>query len=357
MAKVQYVKEGEHLYPKTKAKYVEGIVSEDLLLTSKYDFLIHQLSRSDIKWGSTREALNFLHFSDIHGDSINIDRIVKFRNKYNSLIDDSICTGDIVNYQFTDDISFMDINGANNILLSVGNHDTYKNGSWNGATELETHNLLLKNKDLWNIVSSGNVCYYYKDYSAKRIRLIVLDCMHWNTTQSSWFDSTLNDAKSLGYAVLIATHIAPKEVSDADFSNPFDSPTSNKGWESDGYAQSFFNNNNIPEKIETFKQGGGEFICYFGGHTHCDIFRKLKGYNQLMFCTTNASCDDNVQHADGANYRKNGTISQDCFNILSIDRTSKTLTIARIGMDTDRLGRHIGVTVYDYHNNNVVYNY
>ena len=292
------------------------------------------------------KALTLLHFSDIHGDSVNLARIVAFKGA-NSALDAALFTGDMVHNDWSDGIDFWAAVGAQDILVAIGNHD-----SRSGKTATDCYGRYISPfVSNWGVTSQANLCYYYKDWSAKNVRLIVLDCMHWDGTQASWLASTLAAAKTAGYHVVVANHYAPASSPTGIKSCSFDTLGSNDAqWDNINSA--------APSAVQDFIDGGGKFVCWLCGHTHADMFRHPASYpHQLYVAVANAGMNAHTVTASGCQlYREDGGQSQDLFNLVSVNPVRNTLTIVRVGADRDTIGRHIGTVVYDYAENEIIWN-
>ena len=329
--------------------------------------VITQFSRQYQRfWVLGQKKITLLHFSDIHGDEKNFKRIVQYVEENKSMLTDVICTGDIVNYQFSDGIDWWKNNiGDNKILMSIGNHDplvTQGTWDWFGKNAAECYDryfspFIAK----WGVNYTQDICYYYKDYSNVSIRLIVLDGMRWNNikedaVQEEWFKNLLTDAKSKSLHVLVASHFPPDvSVGDKNANINFDCWYSTQQWEKESYG---LLSPKVADAINDFQTSGGKFICYIGGHTHGDLFRSLKRYpNQLMVIVANASCYEHVNNADCWYSRHESDNSQELFNLLNIDTENKILSIVRVGCCFDRYARHIGTISFDYENHKVLSQY
>ena len=279
---------------------------------------------------------------------------------------DVICTGDIVNYQFSDGIDWWKNNiGNNNILMCIGNHDplvTQGKWDWFGKNAQECYEQYFSTYIAnWGVTYTENLCYYYKDYESANIRLIVIDGMRWNNikeddAQKEWFSSKLNEAREKSYHVIVASHFPPDtSVGDKDNTNNFDCWYSSQSWETEQYG---LLSPKVADLVNAFQSNGGIFICYIGGHTHGDLFRPLKRYpNQLMVVVANASCYEHVRNADCWYIRSESDKSHELFNLLNIDTYSKVLSVARIGCNFDRYGRHMGTISFDYGSHKVLSQY
>ena len=323
----------------------------------------HQYQRD---WALGQKKITLLHFSDIHGDEKNFKRIVQYVEENKSMLTDVICTGDIVNYQFSDGIDWWKNNiGDNKILMAIGNHDplvTQGTWDWFGKNAAECYDryfspFIAK----WGVNYTQDLCYYCKDYSDVSIRLIVLDGMRWNnikedTVQEEWFKQQLNDAKEKNLHVVVASHFPPDtSVGNKNNNINFDCWYSTQQWEKESYG---LLSPKVADAINDFQTSGGKFICYIGGHTHGDLFRPLKRYpNQLMVIVANASCYEHVNNAGCWYSRHESDNSQELFNLLNIDTENKILSIVRVGCCFDRYARHIGTISFDYENHKVLSQY
>ena len=300
-----------------------------------YDNIMLQATRPLLtnmgKYGS--KPLVLCYFSDIHGDYINLKRILEFYNNYKEYFTDIIHTGDNISSVFTDDFEFWkNINGSNAILNCIGNHDTSRREGENfiyDITSKQCYDKFFKGQiEYWNCIQPENaedlgLCYYYKDYAAAKIRLVVLDCMHFTDSQNSWFSQILTEAKDKDFSVLVANHFQGGDM-ECDESCTFQSPL----WKR---ADAIINEK-ASATVDTFVNAGGEFITWICGHSHRDLFGVLKKYpNQTCITIDCASTNDYWNDS----FRKRGTKSQDCFNIMSINRTSKTFSIYRVGNNID----------------------
>lgn len=307
---------------------------------------------SELKAKKKDESFNHLvisYFSDIHGSKANLERILEFCNHYQLYIDDILHTGDIVYNQFTDDFFYWKEAGADRILNTIGNHDTAYRDEANGKWDVWAH----AGKDCYDkffapFISSWGVmqpkdaikdgaCYYYKDYSDSGIRLIVLDCMKYDSKQNSWFADVLSDAYHSNYAVICVSHFAAGKL-DHSTENVFDSksPVENT---------SGFINESASKLVDSYIDYGGEFICWLGGHIHIDSCAKLLLHpRQICINVAEAMCSG----AFGDQKRVLGTKSQDLFNIVSVNRNTRELTLLRVGADIDVLGRRRFKYVINY---------
>ena len=295
---------------------------------------------------SVAKPVTLLHFSDIHGDVTELKRMVDLRASFSSMIDDAICTGDMVEQRYSNGMSWWaSVSGSENILMAIGNHDALSDPTGFDWTQLATQaqqysqyfSPYISN---WGATYTANKTYYYKDYSAKKIRLVVLNCMLTgsdDTDQQTWLTSTLASAKTAGLSVVIAVHYMPynPQKIGCNFSSL------DKGVGSDVLSLVYLT------IVQNFIDAGGEFICYIAGHVHYDIFVKSTTYpNQLCICIDALSAYQSNVYSD--TQRTNGTKSQDLANLITFDTASKVVKISRVGADQDHYLRSKKFMTFKY---------
>lgn len=289
-----------------------------------------------------KDCIIFAWFSDIHANTENIRRIAEFRNRYANFIDDFIQTGDVIASNLSGGMPTNWAAKCPYVLGVIGNHDAQnkEGGAWVTQPQTVSYNTVFAPFiSGWNVIQPENAaangyCYWYKDYNNQSLRLVALDCMHWDATQLAWFTSVLESARTGNLSVIVAVHYLPFAMSHSD--TAFDSidftPTSSAG--------DFFADPEIANAVAAFINNGGKFVCYLTGHVHIDLCGVGASPNNNQICisiATASASNDATIYGDTA--RVVGTKSQDCVNIIAIDTTSKTIKIYRIGVDHDRYMR------------------
>ena len=300
------------------------------------------------------------HLSDIHTDIKRLQNFQQFVDHVES-IDASICTGDFINNGSDEQFAAMKcVNFKKDFLPVVGNHDrdNPKADSKHVYQELRMN------------TNTGKL-YYYQDYPAHHIRIIVLNQFdiergawinnrveHYSQEQIDWFIRTLQDAQSKGLAVTIAMHTlnmdAMPEKNDEGFYQR------HYGWEK--LLTSVISGPIIEDIVHAFKTAGsidkqytyadvkdlkvtakasfrsnGTFIAYMVGHKHADLIGYSKYHPDQLYLLMNTSCC--VAHFGGSNYgesvsdlaRKEDTKTEDCFNVYSFDIENKLVKVVRVG--------------------------
>ena len=288
------------------------------------------------------DLLTLVHFSDIHGAVENIERVLNFADEYDDYIMGVIHTGDAPATYYGNDNPFAYV-GGNRIMEVVGNHECWIEGdTWPSpynATAAQVYaKYIAPYIASWDVVPAGeNLCYYYKDYETANLRLIVLDCMHYDSIQETWFTETLAGARTLGYRVVAVTHYpAQTGINNFDCTfctygetrNPISDPA--EGTQIERMSDSAFT------VVDTFISDGGEFVCWLSGHTHADFIGTVNNHvNQIQVIISTAK----TINTDGDSARTEGTKTQDCFNVFVVDGVNHLIKIIRIGASVDRYMR------------------
>lgn len=302
---------------------------------------------NEIKSTRTNENLVLLHFSDIHAQANNLLRIKEFSSFYSQYINDVICTGDLLFNKWSDDFTYWENANVDNFMIAIGNHETTTDASTWGDVPMADVNarFIAPYIDNWGVQYQTGKNYYYKDYTTQKIRLVVIDPYYDEIAQTTWLESVLNDALTSELSVVIAEHnplptYTPLQTS---FVSPYDTGIGDLGNKITAYMA----------LVQNFHNNGGNFICWLCGHMHRDAVAVSQAYpNQLMVAVPATK----IVETGNDDKRIVGTKSQDCFNVVSINPTHKTITIIRIGSDLDSLLRHKGTLCVNYENKEILWN-
>jgi len=293
----------------------------------------------------TPAPLVLLQFTDLHGNAHNLARLARFKSSVGGNIDGVVCLGDSVYNTIADTFAFWSASEYAGFLNTIGNHDAASAG--NLAPRMDVYEKFIAPfVSAWGVVqpdgaSANGYCYYYKDFSANAIRLIVCDSMYWDNTQKSWLDSVLEDAITSELSVIIAQHY-PLSSLQANFIDCSFTSIKVENGIGDGMPDE------ILASVDSFISAGGKFICHINGHTHCDMISYSKNtVHKQLSITTDTATNELPQWNDGD--RTTGTKSQDAFNIVGYDTFSKTIRIVKVGKNLNQaLQNAIYITIkYD----------
>lgn len=299
------------------------------------------------------QPLTFLWFTDIHEDQTALERLVEFRNHYASDIEETICTGDMVKVRYVDGMAFWDaVDGSESILMCIGNHDAWKPNDETRATQAEQYSQYFSPyiANWGNIQIESGKTYYYKDYTEKNVRLIMINCMLQGddeTAQESWFTATLVSAKTAGLSVVVGSHYPPIGTKiKSNFSFYSDSTNINTN------LATFY-----ADAVQDFIDGGGEFVCYLVGHWHTDVFCKGRTHENQYTIIMDAATPGYANNWGNDNVRVIGEKSQDLANLIVFDTASKIVKIIRVGADMDRCLRTRNCFSFNYLTGEIITDY
>ena len=307
---------------------------------------------------SSHPVLTLLHFSDVHNNMNAMRYALDINGMFESDIDDMLHTGDIVTANLSDGISNWVSSGcANKGLNVIGNHDTEENFVLQAAGKDNVYNTIFAPYIAqWGVTQPTGVdtsgsdnyhaLYYYKDYSAAEVRLIVLDTNFWDEAQKSWLTSVLADAKTNGMCVVIACHNVKllTEMTDSNFSS----------YKGDGITETSNAYANQPadwlDPVNDFINDGGNFACILAGHNHDGHMGTMTNYpNIFVYVSDKAS----VARVSGA-ARITGEMNANAVSIVVINPVEKLFKIVKIGAQIDGKMRPQNVFCYDYANKQIV---
>lgn len=248
------------------------------------------------------------------------------------------------------------------VFFMLGNHDTGNGQNGNSTpattiTESELKSFYLSKEKAFNENRNGDSLYGFKDYEDQKIRVIWLNSfdLPWTlntdgtykynflTTsgyqgdQLEWLAKSALKLKSSDWHVMIFTHCplphtfevaagqAPLTQINSDILvsiiNAFQKGTSLTVSESSRELPVSFN-------ADFSIQGSGVVIGLFSGHIHRD---GQMVYNDINCVETSCS----LCHT-GDTGRTAGTLSEDCWDIFSINKASRTIIAHRFGYGSDR---------------------
>lgn len=314
---------------------------------------------------STIVPLVLAHISDAHGGTTQYQRYIEFAThwKDKGYIDELIDTGDIVSGTYGDGVSWRnELDGVSSIITVVGNHDTrateeersseglsgfslwnyHSHVSPNAEKRNDAYNLLMVGNDNehpyidnWGVIQPANaaengLCYYYKDYTSKGIRMICLDVMGYDSSQHTWLQELLSDAILNNLHVVILTHFTGTSMQPLACNYTSLRTTGAFSGNYSVYLEQT-DPDALAEAVDAFQQAGGIFIGYVIGHYHRDMVNIVEGYpKQLVFAVSSGG------RTPIRDFTKIvGCKSYDDFQLLSINTYDKTVRLVKVGADVD----------------------
>ena len=203
-------------------------------------------------------------------------------------------------------------------LVARGNHDSNQDGisdstQWIAADEF--YRIALKDAD-YSITEYANDGYfdYYKDNPSTKTRYVIIDtgyAENMDSEQIEWVESVLD--KDDGYKVLFFIHAVCENINDAVV------------WR--GYTNTLF------PILDAHKSK----VCgIFSGHTHTDESLSTPGGIPIIITDTDSLRVAASSPTGTANTATAGTDTEQCFDVVTIDYSAKTIKCVRVGRGADR---------------------
>ena len=214
---------------------------------------------------------------------------------------------------------FLDAMQSQRVYSVVGNHEFLKYATKSMARAGGFQHL----GDEVNWGKNGSF-YYYVDNKIQKMRYIFLQAfdegntpghdaasMGYNAEQLAWFESALN--VDSGWTIVIVTHniIIP------------DDSTKTWTWPTDETRLLFVN------AINNYA-GNGTIACVLQGHTHWDSHGEFDNGTPLII-TTCDKWDLSYEEKLVADTRTPGTIDEQAFDVIIINKSTRTVNCVRIG--------------------------
>ena len=234
------------------------------------------------------------------------------------------------------------------LLKTVGNHEwAYgPNNSYNISSQ-ELYGYYLRDEDkMFNDIQWGpDHTYYYWDDKLNHCRFISLNVMDYpsvlkptnnqdnkewwfevSDTQINWLKATLNSVPD-GYVVAIESHLVPLNANQfASFPAAKIGTTISNGEDLQAIASAY------AAKTGDFANAKGDLIGWFGGHYHADDITVRDG---VTYITTLADCMS-VWDIPEVPKKTVGTTSEQAFDVATVDRAARKVSLIRVGDGSDR---------------------
>lgn len=324
------------------------------------------------------------HLSDYspscHYDNpINLIQAVKFANQQELKINALAATGDFISYSDDKEKAKNYMRSFNHFFLwenfipsfaCTGNHDCNMDGNANVSviTKAEIHEILFTGNGNATRHQPDGENYYYADVANPQggyIRFIALDMLdqpttRYNTLHNVIFSSeqiqwliqvALKEGMTDNHSVIILTHYpfqpysgnASTYLCDGNYMHPWSMiPEIIEAFRGRTTLNKIYKNRSIrAENIRVeadFSDYQGEFICYLGGHAHCDAsfsIEDLENRNssllpQRMFLCTNLAPSEKGQIYNSVE-RTEDSSSSNSFRIYAIDTIEKKIFVTFFG--------------------------
>ena len=176
------------------------------------------------------------------------------------------------------------------------------------------------------VIGDANTNYYYVDNVVQKMRYIILSVFtdgsagKFEQAQATWLNDSLANMPN-GYTAIVIAHYYA-HINYPDFTPVL--TTIGK---------------QIADICDTHI---GKVACLLQGHTHEDLMMKTDGGIPIFATTCDKSTADNDETSEEDNYiygkRTNGTITEQAFDIVIINKKDKKVSLVRIGAPADKDG-------------------
>ncbi|MBR7173148.1 MAG: hypothetical protein IKD50_01800 [Clostridia bacterium] len=219
------------------------------------------------------------------------------------------------------DMVMQAMGGKSNYYPVVGNHEFLRNAT--NSDVFASAYMHLSGDVIWGKV---NEFYYYFDNPEQKIRYICLQSFYENAAHDgsgaipqyssdelTWFENVALNVQS-GWTILIFTHCA---ITGNDATKTATIPSSGS------YGQ-------LISIIENYT-GNGEIACIIQGHFHWDYITNLPTSGIPVVVTTCDKYDFYNEPALADEQRTPGTIDEQAFDVVILDKENRKLSFIRIG--------------------------
>lgn len=319
---------------------------------------------------------NALFFSDIHGRSAELQRIVQYGNAMKASLNCIIDGGDDTSaFTSTTPLTWFDTDIANSELpciRAVGNHDAWASNYWVWDSNENIYTMMTSKvvADLTNRgitvhqpsdVATTYKNYYYVDFG--NVRIVVLLSLiyagfnaYWDADQKDWLESVLADALTNEKHVLIVNHgpLNPASINEVNLSPNWNSFISWEGFVTkiEPYCKDTQHlSDEAVALVDDFIEDGGNFIAYIAGHTHGDYILETKNTTHKQYCIV-TSCARNG--SSDAYTPPLGNLGYDLFNWIGIDTSKKLFKMLRLGNNTTYAQNEHNMIVINYQSKKII---
>ena len=333
------------------------------------------------------ERFKIVHISDCHLSSwsssnnyllpINLTQSIRFANRPELEINSIVCTGDFIsNGEKSDVKDYLRSFVANFYLdnhvpsfICTGNHDSncidYIQGSFLHKNELNQL-LLTAYRNVSDHPAGEN--YYYSDIPNPQggtIRFIALDMLDqpgdaYNTmyyasfsqAQVDWFSQVaLKEGMTPEHSVIILSHYpfqrhdagARTYLCDGDYINSWNMiPEIVEAFRThSSLSKAYPNQLDACQSIQVdvdYSASSGEFVCYLGGHAHCNAYFNVLGLEnaskdlppqRMILCTNQAPSEIGTVY--NRVQRKEDSASSNAFCLYAVDTREKRIYVTYFG--------------------------
>ena len=368
----ELVRSGEiSLYYRGNSDY-RNIIETNNTSETYIQALISPFAETPILNNNPDRDATFLHISDLHGDAFRYERAMQYAQYLN--VDYVLVTGDMVMWKGEQGCGYIyDLAKKYNqkVFTCVGNHDSW--GAYHTMSAMSQYVIMpcITAEDCTYDSDVQYPTYYFKDLTSDKIRLISVNQYDTNARngassnyytqwQIDWLIAVLKSTPA-EYGIIVIGHTPEAHINKVEGCEAF--------YQDDVYTESLGSNNVIPRIIDAFisrttidvdvtqknwtsgqnetlaiegdfsnVDSSVEFLFYAHGHAHSDRIGYVDGVENIILsanvCAGNANKKCTGPYIPCAQTdlpRRLKGITQDAFNLYSVDRVNGNIRVARIG--------------------------
>lgn len=257
--------------------------------------------------------------------------------------------------------------GSERLLVALGNHDGTWGNNPNGDGVTGYYQYQFSPERLWNVyfrgqamdsrrVFSDDGLYFYVDNVVQKTRFIVLnsqfggeysiDIYGWaknnrfqvscyGQEQLDWLADVALDMPE-GYSAIITTHVPPNINYTVDKEQLIGivNAYSNRTTFNDSYSDGVDGWSNSTINVD-FTDAKGEIVALFAGHVHGDSIDTTTMACPILTILA-AGAAPNEPYAEDVPERISGTDTETSFDVVTINKKTRTIYCTRVGAGEDR---------------------
>lgn len=294
--------------------------------------------------GNIRDVMSFVFITDMHypynfrkspklikyiSDNTNIHYILNGGDSIHNNSSEVYIPADCVKMIYEMRKDFKNVFTDNDMYSTLGNHDLNTQGNAIALTANQIYDCVYKK--CVDYTAQGGWAWYYQDDSFHKIRFVSIAQYFLNQEHLRWLGDVALNVPSADWGIVFFSHALP--YNEPNYGNSENRNASHLKEIIDAFQQKTavsISDSATSWPIsysKDFSSANGKIICYIAGHIHHDYMKR----DTIQYvCTVNDS-KDNEQFD-----KVSGTISEQSFDVFTVDKTNSNVYITRIGHGDNR---------------------
>lgn len=294
--------------------------------------------------GNIRDVMSFVFITDMHypynfrkspklikyiSDNTNIHYILNGGDSIHNNSSEVYIPADCVKMIYEMRKDFKNVFMDDDMYSTLGNHDLNIQGNAIALTANQIYDCVYKK--CVDYTAQGGWAWYYQDDSFHKIRFVSIAQYFLNQEHLRWLGDVALNVPSADWGIVFFSHALP--YNEPNYGNSETRNASHLKEIIDAFQQKTavsISDSATSWPIsysKDFSSANGKIICYIAGHIHHDYMKR----DTIQYvCTVNDS-KDNEQFD-----KVSGTISEQSFDVFTVDKTNSNVYITRIGHGDNR---------------------